>query len=78
MLEQTPLVRTEADGTFVLDSERALTLFRPSGWFGVSVAFELQGYQRQVIDYTLANATNNANGEPVIQAGDIRLQPVRP
>src|SRR5262249_27134435 len=77
-LDQTPFVRTGPDGQFALDSERDLTPFRHTGWYAVSVAFDLPGYQSKVIDYTMANATNNANGEPIVQAGDIRLAPVKP
>jgi hypothetical protein len=75
LIEQVPVVRTGPDGSFVLDSVRDFTPFRRSGWYGVSIAFEHRDYVRRVIDYTLANATNSAKGEPVVPAGDIRLEP---
>jgi hypothetical protein len=72
-LQQSPAVRTDAQGAFVLESARALTPFRNTGWYVVYVAFEVEGYQSKVIEYSLANVTNNFKGEPVVNAGDIRL-----
>jgi hypothetical protein len=77
-LQQPPAFRTSVDGAFVLESARALTPFRTTGWYVVYVAFELEGYESKVIHYTLANATNNFKGEPVINAGDIKLARSKP
>jgi hypothetical protein len=72
---QTPAVRTGRDGTFVLDSERNLALFQRLGWYSVTLAFAHPGYERLTTEFTLANATNTPTGEPLVRAGDIRLQP---
>ncbi len=74
-LEKSPAVRTDSDGNFVLDSERILTLFSRLGWYSVSLAFTHPNYEQLTTEYTLVNATNTPSGEPLVQAGDIRLQP---
>jgi hypothetical protein len=74
-LAKSPAVRTDSDGNFVLDSERILTLFSRLGWYSVSVAFTHPNYERLTTEYTLLNATNTPSGEPLVQAGEIRLQP---
>ena len=75
MLESSG-VRTGRDGTFVLDSVRALGLFRQMDWYLVSISFSHAGYERFVTNYTLANATNTAKGKPLVTTGDIRLRPL--
>jgi hypothetical protein len=75
LMEQSPAARTGKDGTFVLQSVRDLVLFRMIGWYSVSLSFEHTRYERFVADYTLANATNTAKGEPVVNTGDILLTP---
>jgi hypothetical protein len=74
-LERAPVVRTDRDGRFDLDSERDLTLFRQAGWYSVALAFTHQGYERFVTNFTLAQAVVTSNGEPVVNAGSILLQP---
>ena len=74
-LDQSPAVRTGRDGEFVLVSETNLALFQRLGWYSVDVAFAHPGYERLTAEYTLANATNTPTGEPLVIAGDIRLQP---
>jgi hypothetical protein len=76
MMEKTPAVRTAADGTFVLDSERSLALVRELGWYSVSLSFTHPAYERFTTNYTLAQATNTASGEPLVKTGDIRLIPL--
>jgi hypothetical protein len=75
-LERTPALRTDKDGRFDLDSERDLTLFRRAGWYSVTLAFTRKGYERFVTNYTLTSAVVASNGEPVVDAGSIMLQPV--
>jgi hypothetical protein len=76
MMAPTP-VRTDLDGRFVLDTERALTPFRGSGWFSVQLSFECPGYERFRTNYSYLNlGTNSWKGEPVLDAGNILLQPV--
>jgi hypothetical protein len=74
-LEQSAAVRTDSDGRFVLVSQKNLTLFSRLGWYSVSVAFTHPHYERLTTEYTLLNATNTPSGEPLVRAGDIRLQP---
>jgi hypothetical protein len=74
-LDQSPVVRTGRDGEFVLVSEKNLALFQRLGWYSVNVAFVHSGYERLTTEYTLLNATNTPTGEPLVKAGDIRLQP---
>jgi hypothetical protein len=75
-LEEPPPVRTDAAGAFDLDSERDLTLVRRSGWYSVSLAFTRRGYERFVTNFTLRDAVIASNGEPVVSAGIILLQPL--
>ena len=70
------VLRTDREGRFDLDSERDLTLFRQAGWYSVTVAFTRTGYERFITNYTLADAAIAPSGEPVVNAGNILLQPV--
>jgi hypothetical protein len=74
-LERTPAVRTGKDGTFILDSERDIELLQRTSWYAVTFAFEKPGYISFSTNYTLANATITASGEPRINAGNILLMP---
>jgi hypothetical protein len=68
---------TDADGRFVLDSKSVFALFRQPGWWSVPVAFSHSGYESFQTNYTVANVTSHsAQGAPVVNAGDILLQPV--
>ena len=67
-------VRTDRDGRFTLETERVLTPFRGAGWFSVQLLFERSGYERFRTNYSTLNVrTNSANGEPLLDAGDILL-----
>jgi hypothetical protein len=69
-------VQTDLDGRFVLDTQRALTPFRGSGWFSVQLSFECPGYERFLTNCSyLSLGTNTLNGESVLDTGNIRLQP---
>jgi hypothetical protein len=74
VMEQSSVIRTGEDGTFVLDSVRNLALFRKRGWYKVSLSFAHAGYEGFVTNYTLASATNTVKGEPLVTTGDIRLR----
>ena len=76
LMQQSPAIRTGEDGTFVLDSVRAVALFRKLHWYVVSLAFEHAGYVPLTSRFSYANATNTPAGEPVVHAGDILLSPV--
>ena len=71
---QRPLsISTGPDGTFDVDSRK--DLFSPSGWYAISLAFSHAGYTTLRTNYTIANAIKTPRGEPVVNAGDILLQP---
>ena len=68
--------RTGSDGRFALPSERALTLFRPSGWNSLQLTFQRDGYERYETNYSILSAITNApDGEPLLNTGDIVLGP---
>ena len=69
-------VRTDRGGRFTLDTERVLTPFRGTGWFSVRLSFQHAGYERFQTNYSRLNLSTNApDGEPLLDAGDILLQP---
>jgi hypothetical protein len=74
-LEQPAPILTGPDGTFVLESEHTLTLFRRQSWYSLTLSFEHRGYDQVLTNYTLGQSTNTSTGEPVIEAGDILLPP---
>jgi hypothetical protein len=76
MMEQTPAVRTAADGTFMLDCIRDLGVFRKLGWYDVKVSFEHPDYERFVATYTATNAVVTPEGVPVVNTGDVVLAPL--
>jgi len=75
-MEQSPDVRTKGDGTFALASERDLELFQRSGWYSVTLRFQHVGYASFTTNFTPAQATQTAGGEPLVKAGDIPLVPL--
>lgn len=75
-LKPPPSARTGKDGAFDLDSLRDLAVFGKGGWYSVNLAFEHARYERFIASYTPANATNSASGEPVVNTGDVRLNPL--
>ena len=78
-MESIPGTRTDAQGRFVLDAERDLTLLQQQVWFSVTVSFQHEGYQTLRTNFTAAHITTNApDGAPVLNAGDILLHPTSP
>ena len=75
-MEATPAVRTDADGRFVLASQKDIAVFGSVGWYSVTISFKHPAYEDLTETYTLDSATNNASGEPVVKAGDILLRKV--
>lgn len=68
---------TDADGRFVLDSKSVLSFFRNPGWWTVPVSFQHSGYHTLHTNYTASNViTNTTAGPPVVDAGEVLLQPV--
>jgi hypothetical protein len=74
LMEQAGGVRTAADGTFKLDSVKTLTFLRRLSWYSVTVSFKHDGYLPLATDYTVAEATNTVDGEPIVITGDILLK----
>ena len=73
---QAPVL-TDREGRFTLSSERVLTPFGGAGWLSVQLLFERPGYERFQTNYSYANlSTNSSNGQPVLDAGTILLQPL--
>ena len=77
-LAGTPAVRTAADGTFELPSERTLSPLQRGGWYSVSIVFEHSDYLRYVTNYSLKHSVLTPKGEPVVKAGEIPLQKKSP
>jgi hypothetical protein len=78
ILASQPPVQTDRDGRFVLESERVLTPFGVSGWFTLQLVFERSGYERFFTNFSRINLrTNTWQGEPVLDAGNVLLQPAR-
>ena len=78
LLLQDYAARTGSDGRFFLHSQRALTVFRPSGWDHVQLWFRRAGYERFQTNYSILTVTtNSASGEPILSTGDILLRPAR-
>jgi len=75
-MENAPVVvTTSADGSFVVDSERDIALFRHVSWYSVSIAFEHPAYASYTATYMSSNAVASASGEPVVHAGDVLMRP---
>lgn len=78
-MESIPAARTDAQGRFVLEAERDLTLLQQQVWFSVEVLFEREGYHTMRTNFTVSNVTSNApDGAPIVNAGDILLCPPSP
>ena len=75
MKDSAEVVHTDAEGSFVLISEKDINLIPRSSWFTASIAFRHAYYQNFTTNFTIADATNTATGEPLIRAGDIHLEP---
>jgi len=74
-LQRPQPARSGADGTFYLDSEKSVALFREIAWFTVEISFDHRYYERFITNYTPRMATNSPSGEPVIYAGEIFMTP---
>ncbi|HMP84672.1 MAG TPA: hypothetical protein PKA41_18415, partial [Verrucomicrobiota bacterium] len=69
-------VFTGKDGGFVLESKKTVAVFASAGWYSVTVSFRKDGYMQAFATYSRTNAVVSPDGEPVISAGDIILQPI--
>lgn len=68
-------LRTSAEGTFDLDSQKSVAFFRQIAWFTAEISFARRGYETFITNYTPVNAVFLPSGESVIHAGDIWLTP---
>jgi hypothetical protein len=66
-------VVTGADGSFVMEPEKALAFARQLRWYTVTLSFERPGYQYLKRTYARTDATNSPAGEPLVRAGDIPM-----
>ncbi len=69
-------VQTDLDGRFVLASERVMSVIRGADWNVVSLSFDRGGYRRFQTNCPANLATTSASGEPVLDIGQVLLQPV--
>src|SRR6185369_13386032 len=77
ILMQPVGARTDGDGRFVLNSESVIAMFRQPGWVTVPVVYSHAGYESFQTNYTGTNVTSHtAAGAPVVDVGDVLLQPV--
>jgi len=77
LLMQPSARRTDADGRFALDGERDISLFRHPGWWSVTLSFTAEGYRFFQTNYTSASLSGHSpEGEPLVKAGDILLNPI--
>jgi hypothetical protein len=80
MLQMRPSgMRVDADGRFVVEATRVVTFFRRGGWHSVTVAVECSGYESFQTNYSAAVFKERSpEGVPLVNAGDILLQPISP
>ena len=77
LLIQPAVVRTDADGRFVLESRSVFALFRNAGWWSAPVTYQRNGYETFSTNYTASNVISNAPASPpVVDAGEVLLQPL--
>ena len=76
-LEQSASVRTREDGTFTLESERDLAFLRQVYWFSITLSFGHPDYVSLQKTFNSNIAKNTPSGEPLIEAGDISMEPRR-
>jgi hypothetical protein len=78
-LESADSVRTDAQGRFVLEAERALTIVQQAVWPSVTAAFQRDGYLTLRTNFNLLQVSTNApDGTPAVNAGDILLRSCSP
>ena len=76
LLKRKPIARTDSEGRFIFAREQVLTPFGGSGWFSLQLFINQAGYERFLTNYSYLNlGTNTWKGQPVLDTGDIRLQP---
>ncbi len=77
LLQQERPVVTDARGDFVYPSESYMTLLREARWWSLKLAFQSAGYEAWQTNFTMASvSTNLPDGTPVVEAGEILLEPL--
>ncbi len=77
MLQQDRPETTGADGSFLVPGQQYMTLFRRSTWWSVRLSFQAPGYITCQTNFSTGSFTNLPDGsDPVLNAGDILLQPL--
>ncbi len=76
LLMRKPPAQTDQNGRFEFANERVLSLVRGAGWNFVPLSFERAGYLRFETNCPTSTVTNAIGREPVLDVGNIYLQPV--
>jgi hypothetical protein len=77
MLQQGRTVTTDTNGDFTFPSSHYLTFFYRANWWSLKLSFQTPHYAVWQTNFTAALAgTNPVSGPPVVQAGEILLQPL--
>ena len=76
MLDSEPTVVTQADGSFIVKSRTSLAFLHHVRWYSVTFIFTRSGYEKQKRTYSFTEATKTPDGEPLVQAGEIKLNPI--
>ncbi len=79
LLMRSDGVRTDPHGRFVMEAVKVVTLFRRGSWHSVTLSFERAGYENYQTNYSTANFKEHSDeGVPLVNAGEILLQPKSP
>ncbi len=67
---------TDAEGRFTLPYQSAFAVLHQPGWWSIPVAFDCTGYKSFQTNYSGDSVTTHTpEGAPLVDAGDIMLQP---
>jgi hypothetical protein len=76
LLTRKPDIRTDANGSFALESETVLSLLPWGGWSSLRLSFEKGGYERLVTNISITELpTNNASTHRLVHLRDVLLHP---
>lgn len=79
LLQQARPEITGTDGRFVSPGSEYISLFNRPGRWSARLAFQAAGYATWQTNYTSADvATNSLPDKPLVHAGDIFLNPLKP
>ena len=77
LLQQERPVKTDAGGGFIYPSHSYMTLLSQARWWSLKLSFRAAGYSAVQTNFTLVNVnTNLPDGTPVVDAGEILLEPL--